>query len=409
MALHAPSWTDTLRAAVASSCSCLPCLRTPPTDDDEQDEQDPLTPQGSFAARRARADELEGLLADHDHEHDDTAADADAISLHSHLGRRGRRRVPPSTPRHISLWGWNLFGTGKGKGVKLAEEGADPLHRGSASRSRSTTDLLAAAASELGPEQLTEEDVERRARRKARKDMRRMARAIAAQNQLDEAVVMPPPSPHPRIPAPFLHISNPPQAAVAVDDDDDADLDGLAYARRGPREAGLSASGGSQTHSRSSGRSSGSGSNRPPYSPTPYHDGQPQIPIPKTHTTSSAKKSKSKSRSTRSKSSATSSTLASPSTAVFPSSPLNPASREDFGAFVHANAKTTLDTDFDGTPGGFESDGAEGDFDGTPGGFPSANEWEREVVREALPSPGLSSAGGRARMGSLSGAGRIVF
>ncbi|KAJ7049860.1 hypothetical protein C8F01DRAFT_723816 [Mycena amicta] len=195
--------------------------------------------------------------------------------------------------------------------------------------------------------------------------MRRMARAVAAQNQLDEAVVMPPPSPHPRIPAPFLHISNPP---LAVDDDDDADLDGLAYARRGPRDGGLSASGGSQTHSRSSGRSSGSGSgsNRPPYSPTPYSaiDGLPQIP--KTHTSSSAKKPKSKSRSTRSKSSATSSTLASPSAAAFPPSPLNPASaasREDFGAFVHA--KTDMETEFDGTPGGFEPDGADAYFDGT--------------------------------------------
>ncbi|KAF7307800.1 hypothetical protein MKEN_01140100 [Mycena kentingensis (nom. inval.)] len=418
--MEAPSWSDTLRATLATSCSCLPCLRhTDPPSDHEYD--DPLTPQGSYAARRARADELEGLLADAHNDDGDAAADADAISLHSHLGPRGRRRVPPKTPRHISLWGYSLFGKGKDTaGVKLPDGDSDPLHRSTRRRntgpSSSTTDLLAAAASEPVPEQLTEEDVERRARRKARKEMKRMAKAVAAQQSNLHDPNMPL-SGHPRIPAPFLHISTPSISNLPhLEDDDEADLDGLSYARR-PTASGLSASG-SQTHSRSSGRSSGSGSNRPyiPASPIPYSStaaapGGP--PIPKTHKSSSrSKKSTSDRRSTRSKSSATSSTLASPSAATFPTP--SPLGREDFGAYAK------VQPEFDGTPGGFEADasfdgtpgGFEG-FDGTPGGFSIADAhalqddspWDRDVVREALPSPGLSSSG-RPRTGSLN-SGRI--
>jgi hypothetical protein len=35
--------------------------------------------------------------------------------------------APPRTPRHISLWGFNLFGNGRGRGVAL-EGGDDVLH-----------------------------------------------------------------------------------------------------------------------------------------------------------------------------------------------------------------------------------------------------------------------------------------
>ncbi|KAJ7433396.1 hypothetical protein FB451DRAFT_1473442 [Mycena latifolia] len=89
-----PSWNDTLRASLAL---CLLCLARPTADSDdtENDERVPGPGEASYAIRRAHADELEGLLADvgTDDGYGDAAADADAISLHSHLGPRGRRRA----------------------------------------------------------------------------------------------------------------------------------------------------------------------------------------------------------------------------------------------------------------------------------------------------------------------------
>ncbi|CAK5270030.1 unnamed protein product [Mycena citricolor] len=390
-----PSWNDTLRAAVSSCCASIPCFprRSSPADDaDGQQHYAPLGPDWSIAARRARADELEGLLRDEDRHHGDgadidAAADADAISLHSHLGPRGRARVPPRTPRHISLWGWNLFGVGRkpaSGGVQLPAGSADPLHRAEGSVRRrdseeSTAALLSRAAMDPTPETLTEDQVERRARRKARKEMKRLARALresgASSNQLlFDADESPAASPDPRD---LSHQFMPtPQMVPHVDEDPEgeADLDGAVYARAAPR-ASLNGS-----QSRSSGRSSTSGSGSIPYSPSPLsgfarHSLQP--PPPK------ARKTKSK----KSKSSATSSTLG-------PESPT-------FGAFVAAPSKTFDGTpgEFDGTPGGLD-DG----FDGTPGSLASPDgtpvlPWEA-FPREAMPSPGLSRPANRARSSS---------
>ncbi|KAJ7193594.1 hypothetical protein GGX14DRAFT_588190 [Mycena pura] len=429
--MDSPSWTDTLRAALASPCTCIPCFIRPASSD--SDTENDIGPNASYAARRARADELEGLLADAQFDDDgDDAADTDAISLHSHLGPRGRRRPPPRTPRHISLFGIDLFGAGKL--VALPEEGADPLHgpvdgargaRRGSGPSASTADLLAAAAKDPIPEQLTEEDVERRARRRARKEMRRMAAAVTLSQSAEladpsaEFEGFPgsgalPSTPHPRIPIPFMQRALPPQD----DPDDDADLDGGVYTRPAPR-SGLSANG-SQTQSHSSGRSSGSGSSRPyvaysrvglpPYSPTPYSPTGAAAelpPIPKTRKSKSSKHlSGSKAgerRSTRSKSSGTSSTLASPppSASAFPKDAHAP---EEFGAFAEAQAHA----EFDGAPGGFDGPVFDGDnFDGTPGGFEDdgapAPAWGKEVVREALPSAGLTRAGGSRSRGAFDG------
>ncbi|KAJ7110224.1 hypothetical protein C8R43DRAFT_167035 [Mycena crocata] len=266
-----PSWTDTLRASLAS---CIPCLAHT-SGGESSDENDTITNgrDPSYAIRRARADELEGLLADSGddagyniNDDGDPTMDADAISLHSHLGPRGRRRPPPKKPRHISFFGFDLFGSGRK--VKLPEEGVEPLHRhpqrstrgdnsdnadadGSTRRSRNTSTEALLSHSSPDAEALTDGDVERRARRKARKEMRRLAAQLAAQESVVPAA--PSPSAHGGIPAVFL----PPAPAPAPDEDDEADLDGGMYARLAPR----SGTGGS----RSSGRSSGSGSS--PYSP----------------------------------------------------------------------------------------------------------------------------------------------
>ncbi|KAF7292191.1 hypothetical protein MIND_01246400 [Mycena indigotica] len=248
----------------------------------------------------------------------------------------------------------------------------------------------ASAAQDAQPRKLTEADMERPARRRARKEMRRMA---------DSEAVAPG---YAGIPAPFLLVETAAPPQPQPDDDDEADLDGLSYARRAPH---LRSGDGRPAHR-----------DAPPYSPSTPSPLVGSPPIPKTQSSKKSEKSKSGSdrRSTRPKSSATSSTLASPFTATFPS-PLNAASRaEEFGGFVQGKPRE----EFDGTPGGFDGAPAglgfgEDDFDGpgTPGGFGTGHEpaWAEEeeegevsVVREALPSAGLSS--GRARMGSFDGA-----
>ncbi|KAJ7715798.1 hypothetical protein B0H16DRAFT_1615034 [Mycena metata] len=424
-----PSWNDTIRASLAS---CIPCISPSAStshDDDEQDGYGTRVPgphDASFGVRRARADELEGLLNSSSSAADDgwggngnAAADADAISLHSHLGPRGRRKPPPKTPRRIALWGFDLFGSTRGKGVRLEGEdgalaaGAGTTNAGArnsdSSGRRSSADITSAlldrAALEPSPHALTgdvtEADIERRARRKARKEMRRIARLVADSpasptsnspfNDTYEHDEPPsgrpstlphlflPPSPSPLQPGPHV-----------PDDEDEADLGGGVYARLAPRPTG-----GSQSNSRSSGRSSGSGGT--PYSPTVagYARGVQSaaaalgnggVPQPK------PKKSK-RSRTSKSKSSATSSTLASPpptATSFSSTAGIHDGKHaqdgEEFGAFAHA-------------PVGFEQHAhEEDDFDGTPGGFDSfdAEEYGQEVEvevemrREALPSAGLS-------------------
>ncbi|KAJ7027817.1 hypothetical protein C8F04DRAFT_1399341 [Mycena alexandri] len=423
-----PSWNDTLRASLGA---CLPCLVSARTEsEDEQDGYGTRLPgphDASFGVRRARADELEGLLRSSSSSSaddgwgtgGDAAADADAISLHSHLGPRGRRKPPPRTPRRIALWGFDLFGrAGKGEGVRLeGEDGVlagardDPAtpppptrtsRRGGADQA--TSALLARAALEPSPHALTgdvtEADVERRARRKARKEMRRMARLVAAEpDSAPSPAYDEPPAGHPSglphlflppSPGPGPHIPHP------QDDSDEADLDGGVYARLAPRPKG-----GSQSNSRSSGRSSGSGG--PPYSPTVagYVRGV-QGAAAAVGVAPKATKSK-RSRGSKSKSSATSSTLASPppTATAFPAHAQEgirdsgvydgkAQAGEEFGDFAHAPV------------GGFEQ---QEEFDGTPGGFdafPSAfdaedveveveeREVEVEVRREAMPSAGLS-------------------
>ncbi|KAJ7712895.1 hypothetical protein B0H14DRAFT_2645061 [Mycena olivaceomarginata] len=169
---------------------------------------------------------------------------------------------------------------------------------------------------------------------------------------------------HRGIPVPFLQLSAPapdshlhPQVHAEDDEDAAADPDGLTYACLAPW--------GMET----------------------AHVGMPRL-----------KKSKSK-HATKSKCSATSSTLASPPPYVtsFPHSPSFPHdSGVEFGAFAVAQ------DDFDGTPGGLSTFpdelGVEADVAGDAG--------EAEVVRDALPSPGLSRGAGSGSGMAAGAAGR---
>ncbi|KAK7059964.1 hypothetical protein R3P38DRAFT_3252197 [Favolaschia claudopus] len=488
-----PSWNDTLRATFSSCLTCLPCAHPTPTTSSDSDDDEYAASNSVRGVRRARPDELEGLLADAHSSHSssgdegwrdaDAAADGDAISLHSHLGPRGRRRVPPRTPKHISLWGFNLFGSGVRRGG-VALEGADdalsrprqPPSQGqsqgqgqgqaqeqptrSTKRSRkrehgrSTDDLLARVALDPAPMPLSDADVvrrarasssasllppssqspssadtedpdERRARRKARKEMRRLAAALAEAPHTPDSAdfagfgALPEQQQHRGIPPPFLNIASPrvfdendvPQppsaletlrasndAALAdlrfnAEEADEADLDGVVYARLAPRSG---AGGGS----RSSGRSSNSGSGmggQMPYSPIGgAHPDSTTLPPKK----SKSKRDKS-SRTSKSKSSATSSTLASLSpppsatrgsfvAAKHRDSEEFVKQQEEFGTFAHAHAE-------------------EEEFDGTPGGFSFGDVEEVRVVREALPSPGLSRANSNSGGGGGFGAGMGGF
>ncbi|KAJ7703746.1 hypothetical protein B0H17DRAFT_1194219 [Mycena rosella] len=311
---------------------------------------------------------LEGRLADADK--DDAAADADAISLHSHFGPRGRRRPPPRTPRHIALWGFSLFESGRPE--------------------RARADLC------------------RRARRRARKEMQRFAAAAASHSPHSPHTefegfpgsggpATPSPSAHRGIPAPFL--PQPPAIQSGSQSQANtqraaADFDGLSYARLAPR---ASAAGGSG--SRSSGRSSNSGSGAG-YSASAA--GYECVGAPR-YVGGKKKRSKSGRRGTKCKSSATSSTLASPRA-------------EEFGAFASAGplkSPTAFEgaaleeggDDFDGTLGFSAREGApsfaEGAFDGVPGSLDG-------LPREALSSPGLSRGFSRGRGKSGGGGGAFL-
>ncbi|KAJ7923831.1 hypothetical protein B0H13DRAFT_2266947 [Mycena leptocephala] len=364
-----PSWTDALGAALGS---CVPqCLSfassNNPNDEDEY-------AGGGGVLRR------EGLLAD------DDEVDADAISLHSHLGlgsrQHGRRRRAP--PRQLSLCS-GLQGSTAPPGVPASPHRSKSIRRGSIAhaRSASTADLLARAALEPAPTLLTdvtEADVERRARRKARKAMR-AASSPALEGAGEEGFdgFLGTPFLHVQLsPSPSASAPPPPLANVAhihaEEDDDAVDLDGGAYARLAPRPTG-----GSHSGSRSSGRSSGSGSGGVPYS---------HSPIGAYIGTVKPKKTRTRTRAAKSKSSATSSTLASPPPTPSSTAPgfgfPNAQTLRKGDGFPHALEEYGLGAFTQVTPDG---DGDE--FDGTPGG--GGFEAIQFVIRwMAIPFPALS-------------------
>ncbi|KAJ7842594.1 hypothetical protein B0H13DRAFT_2413606 [Mycena leptocephala] len=271
------SWNDTLRTTFASCVPCLTCdasSRSSPNTYNGSDSDDKYTNNATHSPRTHRR-KGGGTT---------TPQPTPTPSRSTHTSGPGGG-APPRTPRHISLWGFNLFGNGRGRGVAL-EGGDDVLHskatpglnappkrsgkkqRGSCSETApgaSTDDLLARrssprprssrmsaprtspgarAASHL--EGGVETEQERRV------PLFRVWKAAAAADLLRAAagVQWDPLS---------LHEAEqqqwPPADALAhlaaPDDEYAADLDGLAYALLAQRGVG-----GSQSQSGSSGRSS---------------------------------------------------------------------------------------------------------------------------------------------------------
>ncbi|KAJ7309469.1 hypothetical protein DFH08DRAFT_1049818 [Mycena albidolilacea] len=334
-------------------------------------DDDPL-----FAARGCALFENSGDDGWRDRDDDDAAADADAISLHSHLGLRDRRRAPPRTPKHISLWGFNVFG--RTRGVAL-EGGDDALHArphppasGDAAAAGKRTKRRGARST---LKDVSAADVARRARSgstasqgHADTPWKQTTSAVRAARRARRCVGSQPRSRRRRIPDRVRGIPLEWGAPTGA-------------AQRHTR-AVLATVRPARTLWRSCRRQTTKTQQAPPYSPVGEiaYVGMPR-----------PKKSKSK-RTTKSKSSATSSTLASPS----PTTPFFPHGVRD-SPLRDSGVEFGAEDEFDGTPGGFDSN------------FGVEAEAEPEVLRGALPSPGLSRGAGGFRFGSGGGKGISGF
>ncbi|KAJ7822584.1 hypothetical protein B0H13DRAFT_2376591 [Mycena leptocephala] len=197
-----PSWNDTLHATFAS---CVPCLTCGASSRSSLNIYNGSDSDNKYInnALRVLAPSEEGWRDDY------AAADANAISLHSHLGPG--EGTPPHTPRHISLWGFNLFGNRRGRSVALV--GGDDVLHSTATPGPSADDAppkrsakkrcgscsgtapgcehgrpprARGARARAPPYRISkgqlETEQDRRARRKARKKMRHLAAALAEPN-----------------------------------------------------------------------------------------------------------------------------------------------------------------------------------------------------------------------------------
>ena len=199
------SWSDSIQAAFSS---CLPCLKSSDAPSDSDDEhQRPRNPAFAHAVPppRARPDELEGLLAD-------ASDDADALSLHTNPGERRRKKKRRRAPKHIRMFGFDLFGrapaiqlpesddedplvgrrrggSGGGRAGGRGGMGSDGRTISSSSMDSDAAPLDAAAIEELSAARLAEaraleeaerrEKEERRKRRRERKELKKAAMAAA--------------------------------------------------------------------------------------------------------------------------------------------------------------------------------------------------------------------------------------
>ncbi|KAI0088951.1 hypothetical protein BDY19DRAFT_993760 [Irpex rosettiformis] len=268
------SWSDGLRAALSP---CLTCLKSR-EDSDNEDSQNHN--RGPDYVPRARADELEGLLADTD--------DAETLSLHSNIGQGGRRKKRARRGKNIRLFGFDLFGRPP---IHLPEDEDDLLSppRRTRTISGSTVDsdaspLDPSTIAQLSAESAAQEEADRRAkeeRHRRRKEKKARKAALAAALERGEGGdfegfqgsgdLVNHPSYGPRTRSsdgksaatiddfgPFEHAMPSPHYPQETVDEDDADFDALAYSRSS-RVAG-----GSGTGSDSRSRTSGSISNADP-------------------------------------------------------------------------------------------------------------------------------------------------
>jgi len=163
------SWMDTARAAFGS---CLPCLQIRAVGDEEDRQQ------------LGRRDELEGLLQNA--EFSDAEVDAEVVSLHSQIcqsdGRKRARKTRGNRKGSIKLFGYELFG----RPLQVDQENSNQEREARRRVSRISSSTLDSDAAPLGDDaiaQSVQADLERReaeAARKARKDLRKQKKKVAA-------------------------------------------------------------------------------------------------------------------------------------------------------------------------------------------------------------------------------------
>lgn len=181
------SFSDSLQAAV-SSCLCCFQSSDPERDPAQDNDSSRNALISTMPPPRARPDELEGLLADSD------SADAETLSLHSNLGDERRRRKRRRPRKGIKLFGFDLFGRPP---IHLPESDDEDYGHGRRTRTISSSTLdsdaapldasvldeasvarLAAATAAAEEEQRRAKEERRRLRRE-RKELKRMALAMA--------------------------------------------------------------------------------------------------------------------------------------------------------------------------------------------------------------------------------------
>ncbi|KAG6809299.1 hypothetical protein H0H92_000775 [Tricholoma furcatifolium] len=380
------SWSDTLHIAFSSCFSCLPR----PVSLEASASTDSLLDNPTVnRVPRARADELQGLLAESD-------AEAERMSLHSNPGKK-RKRTKRKKDKRITFFGYDLFGHAPPP-IHLPESDDEGERRGSgiptpATRSSSLTfdsdaapldsstiaNISASSAALRAREEAQElerrEKEERRERRRQRKELKKMAKALALAEQEEEFQGFQGSGSGLQAEeyGPFVHAESPRDDEEV---DEDADLDGGVYARKTISGTGS----GSDSRSRTSASRSQQSNNDEIFSHQPHLMGPP--------TPSRSKKSKSKSKSSatsRSTTSRVSRSNSSHSTSESPSLP-SPVSPTFSGSDRLPKSKLSIADDFDGSQGLSEADlpspQIRGDFPSTGlrgGGFPS----------QGFPSAGL--------------------
>lgn len=160
MSMDSFSWSDGLRAALAPCLTCLHCKTREDSDNEDSQNRD----RGPDYVPRARADELEGLLADAD--------DAETLSLHSNIGHGRKRKQRARRGKGIKLFGFDLFGRPP---IHLPEDDDDPLSppRRTRTISGSTVD---SDASPLDPSTIEQLSVARAAESAAQEEADRQAK-----------------------------------------------------------------------------------------------------------------------------------------------------------------------------------------------------------------------------------------
>ncbi|KAF8056599.1 hypothetical protein FPV67DRAFT_643411 [Lyophyllum atratum] len=384
------SWSDTFQIAFSS---CLPCLSKPSSPGASASTDSLLDNPTAHRIPRARADELQGLLADSD-------AEAERMSLHSNPGR-SRKRTKRKKDKRITLFGYDLFGHApppiqlpdsddegggrpRGAPTPITRSSSLTFDSDAAPLDPSTIATISTSSAALRAREEAEEEerwakAERREKRRQRKELKKVAKALAlAEQGQDFEGFQGSGSGFPSEEyGPFVRGGN-----ENVDDegDADADLDGALYARKHTTGNGS----GSDSRSRTSASRSQQSHGDQPYSQRAHQRrlSESQVNAPPPGGTDSAvprkKKSKSKSSTTtRSTASRASRSNTSGSTSQSPSlaSPVSPTFT---GSENFPKSKLSIaDSDFDGSQGLPEIDlptsALRGGFPSTGlrGGFPS--------------------------------------